>query len=146
MNLKPVQLGGRDEEAVKFFLIEEPARVLVAAFSGEASDTREHHGMYALMEAMIAEGYREWKPDGIILDFSDLTYEDGHDMARTLGFAEDAGGGKGLLPVGIIVSGLNRSGLMSLMIDHMEADPAEWMFEDVPAAFKSIQARLSANS
>jgi hypothetical protein len=113
---------------------------LVIRFDGEAGNSREHFGAFALMRAVIAAGVAAWKPASLVLDLRRLTYEWGDNMAEVLGCAQP-------LPTAVAVSDLNRDGLASLVEQEMFGEPKRWLFESVEAAIgavdRAVQERLN---
>jgi hypothetical protein len=109
---------------------------LVVTFRGEVSNSREHFGGFATMRAMVAAGVFAWSPQAVVLDLRGLVYEWGDNMAQVLA-GDD-------LPRAVVVSDLNREGLMSLVEQEMFAKPEDWLFESIEEAVAAVDRTVNA--
>ena len=119
--------------------------VLLAAFAGHAFNS---HGQRSFrhIEALMAGNMVAIEPDAVILDFTNLKYEWGDEMAGVLFYCSNHPIETGLkIPVAVVTSKLNCDGLTSLVRDEMQECPDDWLFADLNAAIISIQHRLAAS-
>jgi len=122
---------------------ESHSTILLAAFDGHASNS---HGQRSFrhIEALMAGNMVAIEPDAVILDFTNLKYEWGDEMAGLLFYCSNHPIETGLkIPVAVVTSKLNRDGLTSLVRDEMLLSPDDWLFADLDAAVSYIQCRLA---
>lgn len=147
MELKPCNLDDLSTAKVSFAagsLRSTPhAEVLVIKFIGKAANSREYHGTFSFMNAMIAAGVAAWSPFAVVLDLRQLSYEWGDEMSGTLTSAYD-GDSRYSPPTAVVVSDLNREGLTSLVIQEMFASPEDWLFDTVEDAITAVDRRVDA--
>lgn len=87
------------------------------------------------------------EPDAVILDFTNLRYEWGDEMAGVLLFCSNHPIETGLnIPVAVITSEFNIGGLTSLVRNEMNERPEDWLFADLDTAVDSVQRRRGASS
>jgi hypothetical protein len=106
-------------------------KALLIAFDGEAGNSHEHFGTFALMRAVIAAGVAAWRPVAIVLDLQRLIYDWGDDMADALAVAHP-------LPIAVAVSDQNRDSLTSLIEQEMFSEPKKWLFGSVEQAIEAV--------
>ncbi len=119
--------------------------VLLAAFDGHAFSS---HGQSSFrhIEALTAGNMVAIEPDAVILDFTNLKYDWGDEMAGVLFYCSNHPIETGLkIPVAVVTSDLNLDGLTSLVRDEMLECTTDWLFADLNAAISSIQYRLAAS-
>lgn len=115
-------------------------KIAVATFRGAAAATHELLHVFSAIEEVMTELLESEHPDALILDFCDLKYSWGDEMARTLQAPMEWFGGE--FPVAIITSELNREGLTSLVRDEMLREPSDWLSDSEETALTLIQSKL----
>jgi len=104
-------------------------------FRGIAGNTHEDAHTFSAMDKVVLGLLEAERPDGLIMDFRELEYSWGDEMARTLG--EHA------LPLVVIVSDLNRSGLTSLVQEEMLIQEAsDLLVESEEAAYSLVLSKI----
>ena len=113
--------------------------VLVVRFSGVSGFGCANNDDATYMDAMIRAGIVSWDPSAVLLDLREMAYEWGDMMVNPLcaghGYFVD-----GSLPIAVVVSGLNRDGLTSLVADEMQSEPATLLFETMDAALAHLDS------
>ena len=86
------------------------------------------------------------EPDAVILDFTTLRYEWGDEMARILfACSIDPLDSDLRIPVAVIISGLNREGITSLVLDEMDEEPCNWIYQSLDEAIAAIECKLAGD-
>ena len=118
--------------------------ILLAAFNGHAFNSHEQ-SCYRHIEVLMAANMVAIESDAVILDFTNLKYEWGDEMAGVLFFCSNHPTETGLkIPVAVITSVLNCEGLTSLVRDEMLESTDDWLFADLTTAVDSLQRRLAS--
>jgi hypothetical protein len=91
----------------------------------------------AYIQAMARAALTMNRPAALIFDFRDFEYEWGDMMCATLA-AGDKQYVNSVFPTVVIVSDKCRKGLTSLIKEEMQANPADWLFEDFESALEAV--------
>ena len=116
-------------------------KIAIATFRGEAAASHQLIHVFSAIEESATTLLESEQPAALILDFRELRYEWGDEMARTLGelsWRDDRE-----FAVAIITSNLNQAGLTSLLQDEMFLEPSDWLFDSELKALTKIQSKLS---
>ena len=144
MKFRPLDISKLSEIKATFASGELPdtySTVLLATFQGHAFNS---HGQSSFrhIESLLAANMVAIEPDVVILDFTQLKYEWGDEMAGVLFYCSNHPIETGLkIPVAVITSELNVDGLASLVRDEMQERPEDWLFADLETAVDSVQRR-----
>jgi hypothetical protein len=127
--------------------------VLLVRLEGTAD--RDVDGIFDHASAIVMAGLEAWGPWALILDLRALAYSWGDRMQNVLGAAQRwyeplralrrAFGGEAVgndFPLAVVVSDLNREGLISLVRDEMHLDPGALLFESVDEAAAALDRQL----
>lgn len=123
-------------------LLDPRSTVMLATLRGHAFNS---HGQSSFRHiiALMAANMVAIEPDAVILDFRELKYEWGDEMAGILFYCSNHPIETGeKIPVAVITSQLNLDGLTSLVTDEMDERLEDWLFTDFDSAIKSLQKRL----
>lgn len=138
---------------------------LIVEFTGECGAGHQSNGDAAFMTAIVKAALEAWEASALILDLRKLKYEWGDQMTRVLAacgsfdlgrlqlmsaFGEELAVAdvtkipKAYLafPTACVVSGLNRTGLISLVKQEMGMNPDEILFETTDAALIAVESKL----
>lgn len=142
MNFQPLDISTLSEIKATFATAEHPetySTVLLATFRGHAFNS---HGQSSFrhIEVMMAGNMVAVVPDAIILDFSNLKYEWGDEMAGVLFYCSNHPIETcQRIPVAVVTSELNREGLTSLVRDEMRQAPDDWLTNSLEDAISTIE-------
>jgi len=116
-------------------------RVLRIRFEGRCGVGSQGNGDAHCMRAMSRAAFDMLDPDGLVLDFSALTYEWGDMMSRVLDLP-DAWRELDEPPFAIVVGPDCEAGMMSLLLQELQYDRSElgWVFHDTDAACAKVAA------
>jgi hypothetical protein len=147
-------LGKLDYEFAQGDLPRSNHPLLVVRLFGVA-DNREG-GVYSLASAIVMGGLEAWQPSAVILDLRGLDYSWGDRMQNVLGVPQRwyepvypmraiFGGDQvpKLFPLAVVVSDLNREGLVSLVRDELQEQPDELLFESIEDAARALDDKLA---
>jgi hypothetical protein len=128
--------------------------LLAIRFAGVASNASD--GVFALMSAIVMAGLEAWEPWALILDLQGLEYAWGDLMQNVLSAPQRwyeplyplrlAFGGDKVpkqFPLAVVVSDLNRDGLVSLVRSEMRGQPADLLRESIDEAAQALDAALA---
>lgn len=122
----------------------EGKKIAIATFRGEAAATHELLHVFSAIDARIAALLDEKRPDALILNFRELKYNWGDEMARTLSDASWRDGDE--FPIAIVASDLNRVGLTSLLQDEMDCEVSTWLSDSEDGAIALLQTKLETKN
>lgn len=118
-----------------FFTHIEYRKYLIVKFIGSYGYGCNGNGDGDFMAAIVSAGIVAYSPLMVVLDFSELSYEWGDNIGRSLDKALIAY----VHPV-IVASNLNRVGLTSYLIAEMgEDNPEEWLFSSLEDAIEGAE-------
>ncbi len=141
MTFQPIDISTLSEIKATFATAEHPetySTVLLATFRGHASNS--HESSFRHIKIMMAGNMVAAVPDAIILDFSNLKYEWGDEMADVLFYCSNHPiEACQRIPVVVITSELNREGLTSLVRDEMRETPDDWLTNSLEDAISTIE-------
>ena len=142
MNFQPLDISTLSEIKATFAIAEHPETysvVLLATFRGHAFNS---HGQSSFehIKVMMAANMVAAIPDAIILDFSNLKYEWGDEMADVLFYCSNHPiETRVRIPVAVVTSELNREGLTSLVRDEMRQTANDWLTNSLEDAISTIE-------
>lgn len=114
-------------------------KYLVIAFHGEYRYGSAGDNDAAFMRGVITAALVSWDSQGIILNLRDMKYSWG-DMLQSVFYVADSISKD--FPISIIVSDLNREGIISLLKKEMFEDPSKWIYVSLEDAINAIEEKM----
>lgn len=145
MRITEVRLDDLSKVCCRYFTAEMPELkhrlTLIIEFSGECGYGSGNNGDVDDMQGMIAAGFKAWNPSCLILDLRNLKYQWGDMMIEIFAPPHDLTSmtqEKVGYPLAAVASDLNRYGLTSLIMEEMQGNPKDILFETLDDARKRV--------
>lgn len=111
--------------------------VVILSAQGEASNRRECHGIYRILNEALMLTLEKIRPSSLIFDFRELDYTWGDNMAKLLGSWD--------LPTAVVTSPQNYGALSTLISEELFGNPEEFLFSSLDAAIAAVQSHRDSH-
>jgi hypothetical protein len=148
MDLTPHSLTEMSDVKVAFFTCPLPSKsyceALIVRCTGECGFGSNSNADAQFMTAMVKAGLAAWEPVALVLDLRELKYQWGDQMLGVLCAGEGYYYDWSSPPTAVVVSGLCRDGLTSLIEKEMGGNQraADWLYESIEDAVSAVDIKF----